>query len=205
MARYLVTQTLLSSWAYVYNCWDGLEDDAMADFMRILNREPVAPTDAMREGIDFENEVYKAAAGMARQPHAKWEDGIQAVATILRGAQTQVKAQRDINVHGMDFLIYGILDGLKAGVIYDVKKKSKSFGSLELAGGYFDSAQHPAYFYIVPEAYEFQYLVSDGQDLYIEKYRPEACRPISEIIEEFIVSIEAMGLLPLYKQKWAAK
>ena len=47
--------------------------------------------------------------------------------------------------------------------------------------------------------------MSDGQDLYVEKYRPEECRPISEIIEEFIVSIEAMGLLPLYKEKWAAK
>lgn len=205
MERYLITQTLLSSWAYVFNCWEGTEEDAMSDFLRTLKREPTEPTDAMLEGIEFENEVYAAASGKKREPHAKWESGIQLVATFLRGAQTQVKAQRDIRVHGMDFLVYGILDGLRAGVIFDVKKKSKGFGSLELAGGYLESAQHPAYFYIVPEAYEFQYLVSDGQDLYVEKYRPEECRPISEIIEEFIVSIEAMGLLPLYKEKWAAK
>lgn len=205
MERYLITQTLLSSWAYVFNCWEGTEEDAMSDFLRTLKREPTEPTDAMLEGIEFENEVYAAASGKKREPHAKWESGIQLVATFLRGAQTQVKAQRDIRVHGMDFLVYGILDGLRAGVIFDVKKKSKGFGSLELAGGYLESAQHPAYFYIVPEAYEFQYLVSDGQDLYVEKYRPEECRPISEIIEEFIISIEAMGLLPLYKEKWAAK
>lgn len=205
MERYLITQTLLSSWAYVFNCWEGTEEDAMSDFLRTLKREPSEPTDAMLEGIEFENEVYAAASGKKREPHAKWESGIQLVATFLRGAQTQVKAQRDIRVHGMDFLVYGILDGLRAGVIFDVKKKSKGFGSLELAGGYLESAQHPAYFYIVPEAYEFQYLVSDGQDLYVEKYRPEECRPISEIIEEFIISIEAMGLLPLYKEKWAAK
>jgi hypothetical protein len=205
MERYLITQTLLSSWAYVFNCWEGTEEDAMSDFLRTLKREPSEPTDAMLEGIEFENEVYAAASEKKREPHTKWESGIQLVATFLRGAQTQVKAQRDIRVHGMDFLVYGILDGLRAGVIFDVKKKSKGFGSLELAGGYLESAQHPAYFYIVPEAYEFQYLVSDGQDLYVEKYRPEECRPISEIIEEFIISIEAMGLLPLYKEKWAAK
>ena len=205
MERYLITQTLLSSWAYVFNCRDECAEDAMADFLRTLNREKTEATEAMLDGIAFENEVYKAASGIARQPHEKWERGIQAVATALRGAQTQVKAQRDMDAHGMKFLVYGILDGLRAGVIFDVKKKSKSFGSLDLAGDYLDSAQHPAYFYIVPEAYEFRYLVSDGQDLYVETYRPEECRPFPDIVDEFIPSIESLGLLPLYKEKWAAK
>ena len=205
MERYLITQTLLSSWAYVFNCRDECAEDAMADFLRTWNREKTEATEAMLDGIAFENEVYKAASGIARQPHEKWERGIQAVATALRGAQTQVKAQRDMDAHGMKFLVYGILDGLRAGVIFDVKKKSKSFGSLDLAGDYLDSAQHPAYFYIVPEAYEFRYLVSDGQDLYVETYRPEECRPFPDIVDEFITSIEALGLLPLYKEKWAAK
>lgn len=142
MERYLITQTLLSSWAYVFNCRDECAEDAMADFLRTLNREKTEPTEAMLDGIAFENEVYKAASGIARQPHEKWERGIQAVATALRGAQTQVKAQRDMDAHGMKFLVYGILDGLRAGVIFDVKKKSKSFGSLDLAGDYLDSAQH---------------------------------------------------------------
>lgn len=205
MERYLITQTLLSSWAYVFNCRDECAEDAMADFLRTLNREKTEATEAMLDGIAFENEVYKAASGIARQPHEKWERGIQAVATALRGAQTQVKAQRDMDAHGMKFLVYGILDGLRAGVIFDVKKKSKSFGSLDLAGDYLDSAQHPAYFYIVPEAYEFRYLVSDGQDLYVETYRPEECRPFPDIVDEFITSIESLGLLSLYKEKWAAK
>lgn len=205
MERYLITQTLLSSWAYVFNCRDECVEDAMADFLRTLNREKAEATEAMLDGIAFENEVYKAASGIARQPHEKWERGIQAVATALRGAQTQVKAQRDMDAHGMKFLVYGILDGLRAGVIFDVKKKSKSFGSLDLAGDYLDSAQHPAYFYIVPEAYEFRYLVSDGQDLYVETYHPEECRPFPDIVDEFITSIESMGLLSLYKEKWATK
>ena len=205
MEKYLITQTLLSSWAYVFNCRDECVEDAMADFLRTLNREKTEATEAMLDGIAFENEVYKAASGIARRPHEKWERGIQAIATTLRGAQTQVKAQRDMDAHGTIFLVYGILDGLRAGVIFDVKKKSKSFGSLDLAGDYLDSAQHPAYFYIVPEAYEFRYLVSDGQDLYVETYHPEECRPFPDIVDDFITSIESMGLLPLYKEKWATK
>ena len=61
------------------------------------------------------------------------------------------------------------------------------------------------YFYIVPEAYEFQYLVSDGNDLYMERYTPDETRPLEEIIREFITGIKDMGLLEIYKEKWLAK
>lgn len=58
MERYLITQTLLSSWAYVFNCRDECAEDAMADFLRTLNREKTEATEAMLDGIAFENEVY---------------------------------------------------------------------------------------------------------------------------------------------------
>lgn len=205
MDRYLITQSLLSSWAYIFNCWDGYEDDALADFMRTLNREESEPTEAMLDGIAFENEVYKAASGTQRPPHKKWESGIQKVAAHVRGAQYQVRVSRELTICGMTFLCYGVLDCLQAGVISDVKYKSKSFGSLDLAGCYLDSPQHPMYFYLVPEAYEFRYLVSDGQDIYTETYIPSECRSIADIITQFIHSITEMGLLPLYKEKWLAK
>ena len=54
----------------------------------------------------------------------------------------------------------------------------------------------------MPEAYEFQYLVSDGEDVYIETYRREQSRSIGEIIHDFLESIKAMGLMDLYKEKW---
>lgn len=105
----------------------------------------------------------------------------------------------------MTFIAYGILDVLKAGTIYDVKFKSRNFKDVELAGTYLESPQHPMYFYIVPEAREFVYLVSDGSDLYTERYTPDTSRPISDIIGEFILSITSMGLLDTYKEKWLAK
>lgn len=204
MDRFLITQSLLSAWAYVFDCYESETEEALASFVQALKREPEEQTATMLDGIAFENEVYAAASGAPRNPHPKWESGIQKVANVIRGAQFQVKAKREIQVAGMSFLVYGIMDALKAGVISDVKYKDKGFGSLDLAGDYLDSAQHPAYFYIEPGAYLFQYLVSDGDDLYVEQYTREQTRHISDIIGEFIPSIKSMGLFDLYAERWKA-
>ena len=204
MERYLMTQSLLSAWAYQFDCFEGCEEDAQAAFLRTLRREPGEQTEAILNGISFETGVYLAAAGLPDKPNPKWERGTKAVADIIRGAQIQVKVSREITVDGMTFLLYGILDALKAGTIYDVKFMNKSMGGVDVYGKYLDSAQHPAYFYLVPEASEFTYLLSDGDDLYIETYRRENTRPISAFIHEFIESIRQQGLMDIYKKHWRA-
>lgn len=203
--RYLITQSLLGAWNYVHSCYEGCEEDAMASFLSALRREPSEITEAMQNGIDFENEVYAQASGQLRPPHPKWEHGIMQVASLLTGAQFQVRVQRELEIDNMTFLVYGVLDALQAGTIYDVKFKNKSFGSIDLAGEYFDSPQHPFYFYLVPEALRFRYLVSDGQDLYIEEYRPEDTADAEDLIREFVAFLKAMDLLDTYKQFWAAR
>lgn len=203
--RYLLTQSLISARDYIYQAHEGYEDEAYASFLKTLNREKEEPTKAQLDGLAFEAEVYKAACGEPRTSHPKWESGIQAIAPLIRGGQIQVKAKRNIEVDGVAYLVYGKLDVLKCGVIYDIKYKEKSFGSLYLAGSYLNSPQHPMYFYICPEAYEFQYLVSDGNDLYVEKYRPGEVRPLEETIREFIRGLKDMGLHELYTERWAAK
>lgn len=209
MARYLITQTLLSSWQYVQDCAEGYEEEAMKSFLCTLRCEQEELSDEQRQniqnGIDFEQAVYAEASGQMRPPHDKWEHGIQAVADFLRGAQFQVRVQREIEVAGMTFLVYGILDALRAGTIFDVKFKNKSFQSIDIYGSYLNSAQHPFYFYCVPEAREFVYLVSDGSDLYLERYTPEESRTAAEIIEDFITAMQTLNLLDTYKQFWAAK
>lgn len=208
MERYLMTQSLLSSWAYTFNAAEGYEEEAMADFLSTLRREPHETTPAMQNGINFENLCYGIATGTYQPPDGKLPanfTGASKVAQILRGAQIQVKAMQDIHVFGTDLLLYGILDGLKAGVIYDVKYLNKSMGSAELAGKYLESAQHPAYFRLIPGAYEFQYLVSDGTDLYIEKYSRKETPPIESIIEPFFQWLDGEHLMDVYKEKWLAK
>lgn len=222
--RYLITQSLLGAWGYMFSCHEDYQEEAKEDFLKTLRREPKETTPEMQNGIDFENLCYEIADGLyhptvtptgairamgdtiitEERSYHKWHNGAKAVATVIKGASVQVKASRELTVAGMDFLVYGILDALKAGSIYDVKFLNKSFGSAELAGKYLESPQHPAYFYIVPEALDFTYLVSDGQDLYTERYTPEDCRPFPDIVAEFIASITSMGLLELYKEHWGA-
>ena len=221
----LITQSLLSSWGYMFNCWEDGQEQAKEDFMRSLNREPIPANEAMQAGIDFERLCYSIANGtfspefvsdgtvnkssygdgelMGYNKYPKNYDGAKKVADIIRGGQIQVNLRRPITVDGTRFLIHGVLDVLKAGIIYDVKYKVKSFGSLDLAGSYLESPQHPAYLYLVPEAREFRYLVSDGTDLYTESYTRQDTPFIGDLIAEFQTSIKAMGLFDLYKEKWS--
>lgn len=202
---YLITQSLISSWNYLHQCHEESQESAYNDFLNTLNRISKETTPEMQNGIDFENEVYKAAAGIPRSAHSKWENGINAVATLIKGAPVQVTAQRELTIGSMNLLVYGVLDALKAGTIFDVKFSNKGFGSAELAGKYLDSPQHPTYFFIVPEAQEVKYLVSDGEDLYTECYTRKNSRPFEEIAKEFLASLEAMNLLDTYKAKWVSK
>lgn len=199
----LITQSLLSAWGRTFDCYEGTEEEARASFLRTLRRQPSEPNDAMRKGLQFEAAVYAAMAGAYEDTHPAWESGIRAVATRLTGCQTQVRAYREIKVDGRCYLIYGVLDALKAGVIYDVKFSTRSFGSAELAGKYLNSPQHPAYFCIVPEAFHFEYLVSDGSDLYVESYERSETRHISEFIRPFVRSLEAQGLWDEYESRWS--
>ena len=227
MSRYLITQTLISSWNYMMSCYEGAEEQAYADFLSTLNREHKDTTQEMLNGIEFESLVYSIANGTFRlleyptgetvtamgdtalfekPEYPKWYSGARTVAERIMGAPVQVKEYRGITIpHYGDLLLYGVLDALKAGTIYDVKFSNKSFGSAELAGKYLDSPQHPAYLYLVPEARNFVYLVSDGEDLYTEEYTRENSRPFGEIAREFLESLDAMNLLGVYREKWEAK
>lgn len=206
MEKYLITHTLLSAYDYMFDCYEGGEDQAYEDFLRTLNREPAEQTEAMRDGIVFENMVYDIAAGRSSAvSNPAWVKGAVAVASYIRGAPTQLRVRREIEVDGMTFVAYGILDSLLAGTIYDVKFKAKSFSQLELAGSYLGKTQHPMYFYLVPEARNFMYLISDGEELYTEPYDREDTPPISLYISRFISGVTQMGLLDLYKEKWLAK
>lgn len=202
--KYLITQSLLSAWSYLFSCHEGCEEDAMVDFLAALDRQKKEQTPAMLNGIEFEDAVYAQAHGVPRERHPKWEAGIRKVAAVIGRAPVQVKAKRELQVGDMTFLVYGILDALSAGVIYDVKFRNKSLGSEDIYGKYLESPQHPAYFYIVPEANEFRYLVSDGEDVYQEVYSREESPHIRDVISQFISSLEGMGLLERYKAHWVA-
>lgn len=203
MPRYLMTHSLLASWLYAIkdNPYEDAttERDPMEEFMLTLRREPTPTTEAMQNGIDFENLVDAIPRNRA-DPNDKWYDAAVIVADKVRGGYPQYRARRVISAGGLELVLYGRIDWLKAGNIIDVKF-TKNYDP----GKYYDSTQHPVYFELIPEARNFTYLASNGSSVWPETYTREETRSIIPIIEDFFEWLNTMGLMDLYKEKWLAK
>ena len=196
--KLLITQSLLAAWQYQYQAFDM--ESAHKDFLRALRREKSKLTQAILDGIQFENMVTACCEGSPPPEGHKWGQAVRAIADRVQGAQFQVVAQRTAVVEDIPFLLYGRLDALKAGVIYDIK-----FSRSYQVGKYLDSPQHPMYFALVPEAQRFEYLVFTGSDVCVEKYDREDAPDIRDTIRDFMKYIEASKLDKLYCQKWETR
>ena len=197
---YRITPSLLNSWGYIYQASEFtreaqsdeicLEDKqalatekALESFVKTLSRVKEPPTEAMQRGIDFEAECYA---------------GNTCVSPIVEGGAFQIGCKKRINVDGMEFELYGILDVLKGGIIYDIKR----VGRYNIQK-YLHSYQHDFYLMLFPQAYQFTYLAYDGKQLHTETYYPH--NPEDKIIQgirSFIEFLKAHDLLDLYKEKW---
>ena len=191
----LITQSLLSSWLYVYKTDDGYEK-----FIDSLHRKKQNPTTAMLDGIHFESMVNSVCNGQTMDKSHKWIKGIEQVVPIVKGDQQQVKVSKDVNINGVNFILYGILDFLKAGVIYDTK-----FSKTYSLNKYLDSPQHPMYFALVPEARRFEYIICNGIWVYRECYDKEDAIPIEEIIKNFMKFLDRYDLVKTYCENWRSK
>lgn len=203
MSRFMITHSLLSSWQYAIkdNPYEDLTNqrDPLHDFIRTLHREPIETSDAMQKGIDFENIVTDILGGKVSPVHHPWAEAGRAVATLIRGAQLQHRASRTVQIGGLDILLYGRLDALKAGVIYDIKYTA----SYEV-GKYFDSTQHPMYLALVPGATDFTYLISNGSQVWPEHYRREESPDIIPIIVHFLTWLKTQNLEDVFLTHWKA-
>jgi hypothetical protein len=193
--KYLITQTLLSSYEWIFKSEDGYED-----FLKTLRREPFQQNKAMLDGIHFENMVYARVGGAPPSPKNQWHEGVETVYGIVKDAALQVKLYRDISVGKREFVLYGILDALYAGHIYDIK-----FSKNYYRGKYLKSPQHPMYFKLCPEAIDFIYISSDGDETFQERYEPQDCDDISDKISEFLRFIEREKLEEDFTTNWKSK
>lgn len=192
---YLITQSLISSWLWSYKIEGGYKE-----FLDTLKRKKKPPSKAMLNGMHFENVVNAVLDGQRIDEGHKWYKPVRELSDILSGSQKQVKLSRNITVSGVPFVLYGIFDFLKAGVIYDTKFSTKYY-----VGKYLTSPQHPMYFALCPEAYKFTYLICDGKYVYRETYYPDDTVPIEKTISEFTAFLERQNLTDLYKELWISK
>lgn len=200
---FLMTHSLLSSWLYSMreNPYADAtqEDTSKADFLKVLRREPTPTTEAMQKGIDFENLVTDIIEGRAHNVSG-WEAAASQIAAILDGSQLQYVATKRVTINGLELLLYGRLDALKAGSIYDIKYTGKYE-----RGKFLNSTQHPMYLEIVPEAQSFTYLASDGTGVWTEKYRRDETPSIIPTIVDFIRWLNVTGNMAIYQEHWRSR
>jgi hypothetical protein len=195
MSKYLLTQSLLSSYDWIFKKEDGLDD-----FMKTLNREPVQPTYDMLNGNPFENMVTAYSQGADIDPSHKWARGVRQVGDIVKGGMFQISLSKTAVIRNVEFVLYGRLDVLKAGIIYDIK-----FSQRYEYGKFLDNPQHPMYLELCPNADKFTYLVSGGDEMFTETCRREDIEPISREIEGFMSYMDEQGLTDMYCRLWESK
>lgn len=199
---YLITHSLLSAWLYAMrdNPYEDAttERDYYRDFLRTLRKEPGEQTEAMLKGIAFEDLVTDIVNGDGDTGH-EWYEAACKVAGLVKGGQLQYKAKKEITVSGVKLLLYGRLDVLKAGEIMDIKF-SKSYDR----GKYIDSTQHPTYLELIPEAYRFTYLVTNGSEVWTEVYRRDETPDIVPVIEVFLQYLREADLWEVFAANWKA-
>ena len=192
--RIRLTKTLLDAWIYSYK-----KDDGWEDFLRTLNREKSPPTKAMLDGSRFESCVNSVLDGEVIDPDHEWYKPVTQMARYLRGSQQQVTLFRELTVDGRDYLIHGVLDYLRAGIIFDCKY-SKTYHLNKYLDAY--TSQTQVYLYLVPEARQMEYLISDGNYVYRERYPREIVPPLEPVIRNFVTFCENHGLYQVLLEKW---
>lgn len=212
--KYLITQSLLSSWMYMFNCSEDYSEQAREDFLTSLRRETGETSEEMLRGISFEDAVNAYLNGDETAPEAHAEvyskrgsekaeaDCVRKVAEIMRGGTYQLTAYKDKHIAGIDFLLMAKCDWVKAGVIYDCKRVTNYE-----PGKYYESVQHPMYLEVIDTAYAFKYIVCDGSEVYTtDNYtRADIPQRIEQIIAQFVQYLKSETLLETYFKYWSSK
>jgi len=192
-----LTKSLLDAWLYSFKVEDGWDK-----FLLTLNREKVPVTEAMLDGTRYENCLNSALNGETIPEDHEWYKPITEMAKELRGSQQQVVLFRDTQVGDQQILLHGVLDYLREGHIWDCKFTKR----YHLSKYYWEyTTQTAMYLALVPEAFDFTYIISDGKWVYRERYPREIVPPIEPTIKNFINFCDQHDLRKILEEKWSVR
>lgn len=185
---YKVTATLLNSWNYIYEVDDDKTKEAFDSFVKTLQRIKEPPNFFMQRGLDFEKDCYNGL--------------VPDISKVIRDGAFQVYVEKQIKVDDLDVKLVGVLDCLKEGVIYDIKRVNQ----YDLQK-YYQSYQHQMYFEMVGDADKFVYLVAAGTNndfvsFYQEEYTRQDKVDITKVISNFFKFLRDNKLWETYIKNW---
>ena len=169
------------------------------DFIKVLNKEEFEPTESILKGFEYEKYMQENFG------------------ETLEGAY-QVKVSKEYG----DYLLYGIIDCLKGGIIYDYKY-TKNYE----VGKFFNNHQTLMYLEMVPEAKKMIYLITNKfekkeypdlnfkdasiveyevGDIFREEYTKDMFpETMDSILHKFEEWLKAYNLFDLYTENWKCK
>lgn len=172
---------------------------AFQDFVNTLNKIPFEPNKFMIAGIEFEAECVATAENLEKGIDIDYttSEGALEFGKIIAGGSFQAVGTKEVTIDGVDFLMYGRLDVLKAGVIYDIKRVVKYERPK-----YKWSSQHGFYMDLFPNVKYFEYLVYNGYKTHKERYSRFDYTPTESVIKDFMEFLKNNGLWEVYCEKW---
>lgn len=195
--EFLVTYSLLNSWLYAMKSREENET-VQNEFLATLNREYIPSNDRQAAGIRFENLVTRLTDDCLIEDITEpWYGAAKTIADIIRGGRLQYRCRQQLKVDNITWLLYGKLDVLKAGTIYDIK-----FSEHYKRGAYYASPQHPVYMKLVPNADLFMYLITDGKHIWTERYYRHEIMPVENILFDFGRWLRLTGYWEIYELNW---
>ena len=193
MSKYYITPSLLNSWQY------NIKNGTLEDFIKVLNKEEFEPSESILKGFEYEKYMQE-----------NFEE-------TLNGAY-QVKVSKEYG----DYLLYGIIDCLKGGIIYDYK-----YTQNYEVGKFFNNHQTLMYLEMIPEAKKMVYLITNKfekteypdlnfkdianieykvGDIFREEYTKDMFpETIDSILHKFKEWLKQYDLFELYEEKWKCK
>ena len=184
--KFLITPSLLNAWRYAIA--DSNDYGNLEDFKKVLSKVPFEKTEAIKTGFQYEDFMIK-----------NYEE--------TKNGCYQVKLYKNITTKTGTYVLYGRLDCLKAGKIYDYKYT----GTYDV-GKFYDNYQTPIYLELAPEAKEIEYLVCNNYkegkkleelNIYHEVYKREEVKLDLEYeIDCFVAWLKTNNLYNLFCKKW---
>ena len=205
MTKYLITPSLLNSYQYYIKDEFKSPAESRADFLKTLSRERFEHNEAMQRGIDFEDDIKAKCDGyilLDGEENPNYETVCGEITRIVTGGLWQQTCKKDLQIGNQEFLLYGRMDVIKKDTVYDIKYTR----NYEL-GKFLDSAQHLIYLYCTGLP-KFQYLISDGEDYWIEDYHNHINieNEIKSKISDFLSYLENdKEAKELFKTKWESR